>query len=516
MTVVTLTKRRPSEDPGTPVVRLCGIRKSFQGNEVVHGVDLDLQPGEVHALVGENGAGKSTLMKCLAGIHTPDDGTIEIDGAVRRFKTPREAQEAGVAIVHQEFTLLPHRTVAENLFLGREPGRFGRVDKAGMERRAREILVDLGVSSIRPSAVVSSLSVAQQQILEIAKALVLDARVLAMDEPTAALADAEVALLYDLVRRLTDRGLAVLYVSHRLPEVFDLSSRVTVLKDGALVGTEPTAELTSDNVVRMMVGRPLSALFPDLAADEEIGRVRIDVRGGGNSRIHDIDLTIRAGEVVGLAGLQGSGRSAVARALCGVAPFTRGSYEVEGRPARIRSPRRAVRAGIAFVTEDRKGEGLALRQTVQDNVLLVRRAVSARLAGRASRSVADLLREMTVVAASQESEVRLLSGGNQQKVVLAKWLAVAPNVLVVDEPTRGIDVGAKATIYQLIRDLAQSGVAVLLISSELPELIGMSDRLLVMHQGRIAGELPPRSSEEDVMRLATGHGQPEQSKQVES
>ncbi|WP_109505350.1 sugar ABC transporter ATP-binding protein [Nocardioides speluncae] len=512
MTVVTLSKRRSGEDPGTPVVRLTGIRKSFQGNEVVHGVDLELQPGEVHALVGENGAGKSTLMKCLAGIHAPDQGTIEIDGVVRRFRSPREAQEAGVAIVHQEFTLLPHRTVAENLFLGREPGRFGRVDKAGMERRAGEVLADLGVTSIRPSAVVSGLSVAQQQIVEIAKALVLDARVLAMDEPTAALADAEVALLYDLVRRLTGRGLAVLYVSHRLPEVFDLSSRITVMKDGAHVATEPTGELTTDNVVRLMVGRPLNALFPDLAAAEELGKERIAVAGGGNARIHDIDLTIRAGEVVGLAGLQGSGRSALARALCGVAPFTRGSYQVEGRPARIRSPRRAVRAGIAFVTEDRKGEGLALRQTVQDNVLLVRRSVSGR---RTRSTVADLLREMTVVAASPASEVRLLSGGNQQKVVLAKWLAVGPTVLVVDEPTRGIDIGAKATIYQLIRDLARSGVAVLLISSELPELIGMSDRLLVMHRGRIAGELPPQSSEEDVMRLATGHGQPGENGQSE-
>jgi ribose transport system ATP-binding protein len=482
-----------------------GIEKSFLGVRVLKGVDLDLVPGEVHALVGENGAGKSTLMKVLAGIHGADAGEVEIAGTVRQLSGPREAQQAGIAIIHQELTLLPHRTVAENVFLGREPVRRGAVDGRAMVRRTRELLADLGEEGIPATATAGSLPVAQQQVVEIVKALAVDARVLAMDEPTAALADTEVAMLYRLVRRLADRGLAVLYVSHRMREVFDLSQRVTVLKDGAHVITAPTASLTSEQVVRQMVGRPLDAMFPDLATPREIGDVRFSVTGGGNGRLSGIDLELRAGEIVGLAGLQGSGRSAVARAIAGVDPFTVGDVRLDGAPVRLRSPRRSIAAGIAFVTEDRKAEGLALRQSVRDNALLVRRS-----AGRARRNglvdVPALLRSVTVTARSPEQEVRYLSGGNQQKVVLAKWLAVQPRVLLVDEPTRGIDVGAKAAIYELLRGLARNGVAVLVISSELPELIGMSDRVLVMHEGRLAGHLPAGPTEEDVMALATGHG----------
>ncbi len=484
-------------------VRLTGITKSFLGVPVLRGVDLELRGGEVHALMGENGAGKSTLLKVLAGVHRPDGGAIEIDGTTTTFAGPADAQHAGIAIIHQEFTLLPHRSVAENVYLGREPVRRLRVDRRRMVADTRELLVWLGEDGIDPTAAVSSLSVAQRQVVEIVKALSTDAKVLAMDEPTAALADHEVELLYDLVRRLRDRGIAILYVSHRMREVFDLSDRITVLKDGAFVTCAPTAELTSTDLVRHMVGRDLSALYPDRAVADDLGPVRLSLRGAGNGRVRGVTLDVRAGEIVGLAGLQGSGRSAVARAVFGVEPFTHGEVEVDGTVRRITRPRAAVRRGIAFVTEDRKGDGLALRQSVRDNTLLVRRAA---LRSRAAGDLKALLDSVEVVSQGEHQEVRFLSGGNQQKVVLAKWLAVNPKVLLVDEPTRGIDVGAKQAVHGLLRDLARRGVAVLMISSELPELIGMSDRILVMHDGELAGELPAGSSEEMVMSLATGHG----------
>jgi len=487
----------------TGSVRLTGITKSFLGVPVLRGIDLELHAGEVHALMGENGAGKSTLLKVLAGVHRPDSGAIEIDGTATTFAGPADAQRAGIAIIHQEFTLLPHRSVAENVYLGREPVRRLRVDRRRMVADTRELLDWLGEDGIDPTASVSSLSVAQRQVVEIVKALATDAKVLAMDEPTAALADHEVELLYDLVRRLRERGIAILYVSHRMREVFDLSDRITVLKDGAFVTCAPTSELTSADLVRHMVGRDLSALYPDRAVPDDLGPVRLALRDAGNGRVRGVTLEVRAGEIVGLAGLQGSGRSAVARAVFGVEPFTGGEVEVNGSVRRITRPRAAVRQGIAFVTEDRKGDGLALRQSVRDNTLLVRRAA---LRSRTTSDLKALLDSVEVVSRGEHQEVRFLSGGNQQKVVLAKWFALNPQVLLVDEPTRGIDVGAKAAVHGLLRDLARRGVAVLMISSELPELIGMSDRILVMHDGELAGELPAGASEETVMSLATGHG----------
>ncbi|HEX2131885.1 MAG TPA: sugar ABC transporter ATP-binding protein [Actinophytocola sp.] len=490
----------------TSAVRLAGITKSFLGVTVLRDVDLELRAGEVHALMGENGAGKSTLLKVLAGVHRQDAGTVEIDGVPHTFAGPADAQRAGIAIIHQEFTLLPHRSVAENVYLGREPVRRLRVDRRRMVRDTRELLDWLGEDGIDPTAAVATLSVAQRQVVEIVKALGTDARVLAMDEPTAALADHEVELLYDLVRRLRERGIAILYVSHRMREVFDLSDRITVLKDGAFVASAPTADLTSEDLVRHMVGRELSTLYPDRASPDELGAVRLGLTDAGNARVRDVTLAVRAGEIVGLAGLQGAGRSAVARAVFGVQPFTRGTLEVDGVRRRITSPRGAVRQGIAFVTEDRKGEGLALRQSVRDNALLVRRSALRGSRSRVATDLQALLESVNVVARGEHQEVRFLSGGNQQKVVLAKWLAVDPKVLVVDEPTRGIDVGAKQAVHHLLRELARRGVAILMISSELPELIGMSDRIVVMHDGAPAGELPAGATEAAVMGLATGHG----------
>ncbi|MFE7571802.1 sugar ABC transporter ATP-binding protein [Streptomyces sp. NPDC057539] len=481
-----------------------GVSKSFLGVRVLHDVELDLERGEVHALVGENGAGKSTLMKILAGEHIPDTGTITLDGTAHTFTHPAQAQAAGIGIIHQEFALLPHRTVAENVFLGREPVRRGLVDRTAMERRTAELLAEIDETGITPRTPVRELSVARQQTVEIAKALASDVRVLVMDEPTAPLADHESELLAALVRGLAARGLGILYISHRLPEVFDLSGRITVLKDGRRVTTLRTAETNADEVVRGMVGRELTAYYPPRARPEEIGAERLTVTGGGNDRIDDMNLTLRAGEVVGVAGLQGSGRTSLARALFGAAPFTRGVMTVGGEPLRPRRPRQAIRAGIALVTEDRKTEGLALHQSVRDNALLVTRAVAPRGRPPKSSEITALLERVRLQARGEDQQALYLSGGNQQKVVIAKWLAARPQVLLFDEPTRGVDVGAKAAIHTLVRELAREGLAVLIISSELPELIGMSDRLLVMSEGRLVGELPAGSTEESIMRLATG------------
>ena len=404
----------PPTAQGTPLLRVRGVVKSFLGVEVLHGVDLDVRAGEVHALVGENGAGKSTLMKVLAGVHQPDAGTVELDGQPVEFAHPLQAQAAGVATVFQEFNLLPERSVAENVFLGREPRRRGLVDADRMNRDTAALIESLGVTGISPRSRVGSLSVAQQQVVEIVKALSLDARLISMDEPTAALSDAEVALLYRLVRQLSARGIAVLYVSHRLREIFDLCERVTVLKDGALVRTCPTAELTTDALVRLMVGRSISALFPDKVAGTETGDVRLRVRGGGNLQLDGIDLEVRGGEIVALAGLQGSGRTEIAQAVFGIEPFTRGSVEVDGRTVRLTGARAAVRAGVALVSEDRKGHGLALRQSVLDNARAALDAVRPRSSARGAARVPGVLTSLELSSRGLGQQVRYLSGGNQQ------------------------------------------------------------------------------------------------------
>jgi ribose transport system ATP-binding protein len=488
------------------LLEMRGIAKSFVGVEVLHGVDLDLAAGEIHAVVGENGAGKSTLMKVLAGVHHPDRGTIRIDGEEISFAHPHAAQAAGVGIIYQEFNLLPDRTVAENVFVGREPIRRGVVQRRGMERATRGLLEDLGVTSFGPRTMVRDLSVAQQQVVEIVKARSLDARILVLDEPTAALAEHEVELLFALVRRLQEQGIGMLYISHRLREVFTLADRITVLKDGALVKTVAKSEIDPRGLVNLMVGRELDEYFPPRAEASEIGDVRLALRGVSTDLLRDVSLEVRAGEIVGLAGLQGSGRTELARAIFGADPLRAGTVQLEGKEVRLRSPRHAIRAGLGFITEDRKAEGLALAQSVADNMLLAVRTVLPGARRRRSEpglmSIRDLAAAVELNARGPEQEVRFLSGGNQQKVVLAKWLQTRPRVLIFDEPTRGIDVGAKAGIHDLIRKLARDGVAVLMISSELPELIGMSDRILVMRAGALAGELPAGASETDIMHLA--------------
>lgn len=488
----------------TPVLSARDIDKSFFGVQVLHGVGLDLHPGEVHGLIGENGAGKSTLMKIIAGVYLRDAGELTFDGEAVNYTHPIQAMRAGVATVFQEFNLLPERSVAENVFLGREPRKHGFVDTKAMAAATDALLKELGIDFIDPNARVSGLTVAEQQVVEITKALSFDARVISMDEPTAALADHEVELLYGIIARLKARGVAILYVSHRLKEVFDLCDTITVLKDGALVATRPASELTTDSLVRLMVGRSISTFFPPALEGNAVGETRLAIEGGGNGYIADINLELRAGEIVGVAGLQGSGRTELAEAIFGAVPFTTGSVTLDGEPVSITNPRQAVRAGIALVTEDRKAHGLATSQSVLDNALLAIRGVFPGRAAAARRDLPGVLSSLEVSSRGVSQEVQFLSGGNQQKIVLAKWLSLEPKVVVLDEPTRGIDVGAKVAVYRLMRQLAKAGVAILMISSELPEVIGMSDRILVMHDGRIQAELHPGSSEEEVLAAATG------------
>lgn len=489
---------------GAPVLCARGIRKQFFGVEVLHEVSLDVHAGTVHGLVGENGAGKSTLMKIIAGVHRRDGGELTIDDRLVDFSHPVEAGRAGVATVFQEFNLLPDRTVAQNVFLGREPRRRGLVDVKAMRADTQALLDDLGVEGITPEAKVGWLTVAEQQIVEIIKALSVDARVISMDEPTAALSEAEVAVLYRVIGALKSKGVAIIYVSHRLQEIFDLCDTITVLKDGALVTSRPAEELDHAGLVRAMVGRPISAFFPEPEEGTEIGEVVLEVRGGGSEQLDDIDVDLHAGEILGVAGLQGSGRTELLEAIFGVVPFTRGTLRLHGSPLTLRSARQGVRNGLALVTEDRKGTGLALSQSVLDNALLAIRAVFPSRTRQMRAEVPSILESLEVVSRGSAQEVRALSGGNQQKVVLAKWLATSPQVVLLDEPTRGIDVGAKIAVYRLIRSLARRGVAIVLVSSELPEVLGMSDRVLVMSDGRIAGQLPPSSTEEEILALAVG------------
>ncbi len=486
-----------------PVLRARGLTKRFFGNPVLQNVTIDLYPGQVHGLVGENGAGKSTLMKILAGVHQPDEGTFEIAGQQMHFAHPVQAQQAGLSTVFQEFNLLPDRTVAENIYLGREPRRGPFVDTAGMQRDTAELLDGLGVTGLEPSRPVRTLSVAEQQVVEIAKAVSYDSRIISMDEPTAALADHEVELLYTIIRRLLERDVAILYVSHRLKELFDLSDTITVLKDGRQVTTQPAADLDEASLVSLMVGRELSAVFPGPHPDTEVGD-ELTLWGCGNEYVNGVDLRLRAGEIVGLAGLQGAGRTELVESIFGVHPFTRGVMTLNGVPTTITSPRQAIRRGLGLITEDRKAKGLALQQSILDNALGIVRSVFPRRTPQLRGEMPGILSSMAVAARAQDQEVQFLSGGNQQKVVLARSLSVSPRIMLMDEPTRGIDVGAKHAIYQLMRDLSADGVGILMVSSELPEVIGISDRILVMRDGLLAGELPRGSSEENVLALATG------------
>jgi len=491
----------------TPVLVMERITKDFPGVRALDGVTFEVRRGEVHALVGENGAGKSTLVKILAGAVLRDKGEIRVEGRTVEIPSPHAAQELGVAMIYQEFNLVPHLTVAENIFLGREPQVLpGIVDWGRMYREAAAVLDRLGVSlDVREP--VSRLSVAQQQMVEIAKAISASAKLIVMDEPSATLTEHELTRLFELIGALRKDGVSIIYISHRLEEIFEIADRVTVLRDGQLIGTHLVSELTKDDIIRMMVGRQLTAQIPKRQV--EIGEEVLRVEGLTGGIVRDVSFVVRAGEIVCLTGLVGAGRTEVARLVFGAEPRTAGRVLVQGKAARIRSPRDAIHYGIGFVTEDRKAQGLVLGFTVRENVTLahldllsyygfIRRQQERAAAGR-------FIQSLHIRTPSPEQITRNLSGGNQQKVVLAKWLLTESRVLLFDEPTRGIDVGAKAEIYHLMGDLAASGVAMLMITSELPEALGMADRLLVMHDGRMVAEIPrSEATQEKVMFYATG------------
>lgn len=491
-----------------PVLELDGAAKSFGSVAALRGAGIELRAGEIHALVGENGAGKSTLIKILAGVHRPDQGELRVDGQPVEFAGTAEAKAAGIAVIYQEPTLFPDLTVAENIFVGRQPrGRFGLIDRARMRQQASALFERLGVP-MDPERPAKGLSIADQQVVEIAKAISLDARALVMDEPTAALSGVEVERLFVVARALRDSGTAILFISHRFEEVEALCERVTVMRDGAHVSTNLLADVTIDQIVRHMVGRELGAMFPK--QDVDPGEVVLEVDGLTSDGVYaDMSFEVRAGEIVALAGLVGAGRSEVVQGVFGVDPRDAGTVRVAGRTLRPGNPRDAMRAGSALVPEDRRQQGLLLDLSIIRNTTLARRgrlSTFGFLTGGAERREATKWADRLATRYGRLTDpAGTLSGGNQQKVVLAKWLSTGPKLLIVDEPTRGIDIGTKAEVHRLMSSLAADGVAIVMVSSELPEVLAMADRVLVMRDGMLAGELArSEATEESVMFLATG------------
>jgi ABC-type sugar transport system ATPase subunit len=480
------------DPPATAVVAMTGITKSFAGTTALKGVDFDIRRGEVHALLGENGAGKSTLIKILSGLYGADAGVIHVDGRETSFASARDTARAGIATVYQELLLFPELSVAENVFLGHYP-RFGwgGIDWGKTRELTRELLDRLDSPELDVDAKVSALSVAQRQRIEIAKALSQNARILIMDEPTASLAEADVKRLMSIVRRLRERGVGIVYVSHRLPEIFALADRVTVLRDGALIATRPIGEVDEAGLVAMMVGRSIEQLFPK--SEVEIGEVVLRVEGlqRGN-RVRDVSFALRRGEILGIAGLVGSGRTELALTLFGITPATSGTIELNGKAVRITSPRQARDLGLGYVPEDRGLQGLIKTMTIAQNVTMASiDRLSWGIFIRFRRELAEgvkAVKRLGIRARGVEQKAGQLSGGNQQKVVVAKWLETEPKVLILDEPTRGVDVGAKAEIHAIMGELVKRGLAIVMISSELPEVLGMSDRVLVISNGRVVRE----------------------------
>ena len=501
-----MSSRTTSSDPAELV--LSGVGKSFGAVAALVSADLTVRAGSIHALMGENGAGKSTLVKVVAGVHRRDRGDFLLAGQPVDFASTAESKAAGVAVIYQEPTLFPDLSVTENVFMGRQPTRgLRRLDRRAMREQVTALFRRLGVS-IDPDRPTMGLSIADQQLIEIAKAISLDARVLVMDEPTAALSGTEVERLFTIARALRDEGRALVFISHRFDEVFELCDTITVMRDGRYVSTVATADTTPPEIVRMMVGREISSLFPKTEGTVA-GPVVLDVQHLSSPGVfEDVSLQVRAGEIVGMAGLVGAGRSEVARAVFGVDAYRSGSVTFRGEALRPGNPRAAIQAGMAFVPEDRRKQGLLLDMSVARNITLVLRRSLAKAGlltkGVEYRSAADWAGKLQVKAADLDSEAGTMSGGNQQKVVIAKWMAMSPTLLIIDEPTRGIDVGTKAEAHRLLDELAREGLAILMISSELPEVLGMSDRVYVMREGAVAAELSrAEATSESVMTAAT-------------
>lgn len=490
------------------IVRMEAIEKVFPGVHALKSVNFDLRRGEVHALMGENGAGKSTLMKVLSGVYTPDSGRVIVDGQEVHLPSPKAAQDLGIGIIHQELALMRDLNVAQNIWIGREPRlSFGRVDETKLNSDAAAIFADMNIS-MDPRTPVAGLTIARQQMVEIAKALSYHSRVLIMDEPTAALNDAEIAELFTIIRRLKAEGVGIIYISHKMDEIKRIADRVTVMRDGAYVGTVAAEDTPISRIISMMVGRELKdevAAIPDLSNADTALEVRNASRG---RELKNISFSLKKGEILGFAGLMGAGRTELARAIFGAEPIDSGEILVHGEPVRITSPAQAVRAGIGYLSEDRKHFGLALGMDVRANIAMASLGRHSDAIGRVDekalgRVAKDYIGKLNIRTPGDRQEVRLLSGGNQQKVVIAKWLLRDCDILIFDEPTRGIDVGAKAEIYRLLKELAAQGKAIIVISSELPEVLRLSHRIAVMCEGRLTGILPGGADQEKIMELAT-------------
>ncbi len=490
------------------ILRMQGIRKTFPGVVALDNVNLDVRSGTVHSLMGENGAGKSTLMKCLIGMYTPDEGTVELAGDIVRFKDTKDGLEHGISMIHQELSPVPEMMVAENIWLGREPrGRLGLLSPAAMFRKTRELFDEWKIN-IDPKARMKDLTVSKQQMVEIAKAISYDAKIIIMDEPTSAIPEREVAHLHGMIKRLTDFGVAIIYITHKMDEVFRISDDITVFRDGKHVGSYPAKELDRDKLIKLMVGRELTDLFPKEEA--EIGDVVLSVQGlTRGSMVKDVSFELHRGEILGLAGLMGAGRTEVLETIFGIEKADSGEVVLNGKTLRIKQPSDAIRAGMALLTEDRKLNGIMGVLSVRDNITaaaLPRYSPRGVLrVGEMRKDSEDQREKLRIKTPSLSQLIKNLSGGNQQKALISRWLLTVPDVLMIDEPTRGIDVGAKSEIHRLMSMLAQEGKAIIMVSSELPEVLGMSDRILVMHEGRISGELSrEEANQESVMHLATG------------
>ena len=489
-------------------IEMKGINKSFGTNQVLKGAGFVLEDGEVHALMGENGAGKSTLMKILTGVYTRDDGTVTVDGEEVVYKSPQEAEKAGIVFIYQEINSLFDMTVEENLFMGKEITKgFGIVDKKAMQAKAKEVMDKMGVS-IPVDAVMGELSVGQQQMVEICKALMVDAKVIIMDEPTAALTQSETEGLFKVIQSLRKKGVSIVYISHRMEEIFELCDRITILRDGTYIDTKLIKDITMDDVVQMMIGREIGERFPK--RNVKIGDEVLKVEGLTKNKVfNDVSFSVKAGEVLGVSGLMGAGRTEIMQSIFGNLARESGKIFIDGEEVTIKNPRQAIAAGIGFVTEDRKTEGLLLEKCIAENIEIANlKKVSNK--GVLSKKKQDEvvkqgIEEFRVKCFGPWHECNNLSGGNQQKVVLAKWIYTDPKILILDEPTRGVDIGAKKEIYDVINQMAAKGVAVIMVSSELPEVLGMSDRIMVVHEGKVTGIIDAADADQaKVMTLATG------------
>ncbi|GAA0485662.1 ribose ABC transporter ATP-binding protein RbsA [Salinibacillus aidingensis] len=495
--------------PEQPFVEMKNIHKGFFGNQVLKDVHFEIKPGEVHALMGENGAGKSTLIKILTGIYARDEGVVKVKGNEVHYSNPKEAENDGIAVIHQELNIIPHLTVAQNMFLGKElkVGKTGFLREREMKKQTKDSLQQLGID-IDPDMEAGELSVGKQQMIEIARALSSNAELIIMDEPTAALTNREITSLFKVIKQLREQGVSIVYISHRMEEIFEICDRITILRDGEYVGTKLISETNFEEVVKMMVGRELGERFPD--RNVMPGEIKLEVKGLAREGWFDnISFQVREGEILGVAGLMGAGRTEIMEAVFGARKRSKGDIYLDGKRLSVKHPADAIREGIGFITEDRKQEGLVLPFRIQENMSMANFKAISNLGFISNHKeiemVDRLIEKLSVKTTGRNQSVKSLSGGNQQKVVVGKWLGIDPKVLILDEPTRGVDIGAKKEIYQIMNELTENGVAIIMVSSELPEILGMSDRIAVVREGELVTILNRNEADQEkIMQAATG------------